>query len=171
MSISLHNCWTCGASLLDLDRPTDSFFWCSSACESTYEDKIRADMAASEARAAEAEHEAPSAEATAKLGPTGANTSRASKVAFATHPGRKGTKKTCGRCGDKGHNARTCKGRAKASAAKSLTEKAPKVVSTKPGTTSVKGSIKVSGRGGPGKQKTCGKCGGKGHNARTCGKG
>lgn len=45
--------------------------------------------------------------------------------------------KTCGKCGQKGHNARTCGGGTKGAKRKRS-------------------------------QNTCGKCGGKGHNARTC---
>lgn len=51
-------------------------------------------------------------------------------------------KRVCGKCGQPGHNARTCGKSGKVRHAKA------------PGKT--------------GRQNTCGKCGGKGHNARTC---
>lgn len=59
-------------------------------------------------------------------------------------------KKTCGKCGQVGHNARTC---------------------GKGGVEALEGRAKVKHSKAPGKtgrQNTCGKCGGKGHNARTC---
>jgi len=154
MSISLHNCWTCGVSLLDLDRPDESMFWCSDACEAAYEDKVRESLSSSDQETDEVipANEAPEASSTpAREG--------IRDVAFSVR-----RQKTCGRCGGKGHNARTCKGRAKSAAKPSST---PVVESKGSKAPSV---VKVSGRGGPGKQKTCGKCGGKGHNARTCGK-
>ena len=80
--------------------------------------------------------------------------------ALAKVPGQK----TCGKCGGKGHNARTCGGPTKAT----------KTVASKP--TKVKPAGKVSramapsggGVGKTGRLNTCGKCGGKGHNARSC---
>lgn len=109
----------------------------------------------------------------------------------------KGVRK-CGRCGETGHNARTCKGPVapkveaapksvpapKAPEPKAAPESeasgqgsnglpaarppvrgdapAPRKVAERP---EMRASVKVPGK------KTCGKCGGVGHNARTCGKG
>jgi len=147
MTISLHNCWTCHASLLGLDLPDESMFWCSPSCENSYEAKVRESMTAREEETPEAEMAPLRSES-----PSKPSTALSSKGSI-----RK--QKTCGRCGQKGHNARTCKGRAKVSA-----EKVAKVAAAP------KGATRVSGRGDPGKQKTCGRCGQKGHNARTCGK-
>jgi len=54
---------------------------------------------------------------------------------------RKGSRK-CGKCGQSGHNARTCS----------------------------KGGAKPKVKHSRARQNTCGRCGGKGHNARTCNK-
>lgn len=143
MSIQLHKCWTCGTSLLGLDLTDDSFFWCSQGCQTAYEASIAARLT-----------QPTEPEAAPPVTISGEEEETPARV-FA---GATKRQKTCGRCGGKGHNARTCKGRAKA-----VTEKVVKVVSSAP-----KGATKISGRGGPGKQKTCGKCGAKGHNARTC---
>lgn len=98
----------------------------------------------------------------------------------------KGVRK-CGRCGETGHNARTCKGpvapkveaapksvpapKAPEPMAAPETEARPPVRGDAPAPRKVadrpemRASVKVPGK------KTCGKCGGVGHNARTCGKG
>lgn len=69
-------------------------------------------------------------------------------------------KKTCGTCGGVGHNARTCskKGTAKVV----VSREAPK------GTKAAEKRPRGSQSPLKGRQKTCGTCGGKGHNARTC---
>ncbi len=64
----------------------------------------------------------------------------AKKSAPSTRGPKGGTLKTCGKCGGKGHNARTC------------------------GKGTDKWGRKLKS------QNTCGRCGGKGHNARTCNK-
>lgn len=69
-------------------------------------------------------------------------------------------KKTCGKCGQVGHNARTCgKGDRETSKARA---KVPSGLQARPVSKSSKAPVKT------GRQKTCGTCGGKGHNARTC---
>lgn len=92
-------------------------------------------------------------------------------------------KRKCGKCGQPGHNARTCKGEVALSAPEPapVAKKAGKYKCGKCGelghnarscgakVSNKKSEIQLSAKKKAGKYK-CGKCGEFGHNARTCGK-
>jgi len=84
--------------------------------------------------------------------------------------------RVCGKCGQSGHNARTC-GRTKRFGLRMPGEEAPKrnedsfAVDGKVGAPKrkkAKASTRAASMRSKARQNTCGKCGGKGHNARTC---
>ncbi|KAK9061280.1 hypothetical protein SSX86_018460 [Deinandra increscens subsp. villosa] len=75
---------------------------------------------------------------------------------------------TCSKCGNKGHNQRTCKGQGGSSTVHEGNGRAATI--QQPTLKKHKQSMGQQSQGSQRmpKKNTCGKCGGKGHNARTC---
>lgn len=129
---SIKNCWVCNKSLLGLNRPLDSFFWCTKEHQKEYEERIAKSLKS----IAKDEEEEEGCVATpsfglskVKQGPVGstartqsfggtgdpagmrraaARVRRLGDSAKAPGGGPKKRLYTCGKCGEKGHNARSC---------------------------------------------------------------
>jgi hypothetical protein len=89
---------------------------------------------------------------------------RAQRKAKSNPRGGPGKSKTCGACGKTGHNRRTCP------KAKGSRKTVRRTATRKTAAKRTVRKARSNPRGGPGKAKTCSKCGKKGHNARTCSK-
>jgi len=89
---------------------------------------------------------------------------RAQRKAKSNPRGGPGKSKTCGACGKTGHNRRTCP------KAKGSRKTVRRTATRKAAAKRTVRKARSNPRGGPGKAKTCSKCGKKGHNARTCSK-
>jgi len=81
----------------------------------------------------------------------------------------KGVRK-CGRCGQTGHNARTCRGPVKAPTPVVEATLASSGDTPKPRSIADREAAKAGMRASKKGTRKCGKCGKSGHNARTCGK-
>lgn len=132
MAVSIYNCWTCGTSLLGLDRPEKCFFWCTEEHQKEYEAKFQASLGATDEEPDEEPVQPAPPNLDAKKGKASAKKksrqkrsqgldkkkaaravkrvrrlSDASKVSPLEKSGKRVY--TCGVCGKKGHNARSCK--------------------------------------------------------------
>lgn len=219
--MNLMNCHNCGTKLTGAPN-LEHFLFCTTACKEAKETKYMEDREAEKAThspwsrwSAETREEMKQA-----LGITGAWRWTEQAIAQAAvetgdvpmiradgeADGRSKGNRKCGKCGENGHNARTCGAKdirkAQTAALAASMAREPRVTVAEPMshtpaesgeeeptgevstlTQETAGNVPVPRllserlapqRGavagsGP-KLKTCGKCGGKGHNARTCGK-
>ena len=158
-------CWNCDKDIKSVSN-LDCFFWCNQTCKADHAEK-EAKQKAKWDRAAEKAEKAfkpngvktigehvPDSRFDEKSGRKKRAKNGEVKSASATAPG----KKTCGKCGVVGHNARTCGG-TKEKVADNIIRRSHIVTNEKIAT--------ISTPVAEGKYK-CGKCGAVGHNARTC---
>ncbi len=139
--VSLHNCWSCGATLLTGEpRPDTCFFWCSNEHRDEYEAKELARQAAAAAAAIKADKAEERALKTAEV---------VKRVKPEQKPKKRGRPK-----GSK-KRRRKNSGQPKQTANRRIRQisDAANIPGLKPGK---RGSY------------TCGICGEKGHNARRC---
>lgn len=193
---SIFNCWACDKSLLGKpERKGDDeyFFWCDKKCHDKYEKKIsdsgRVMRAWSKFMCAEGPCPKEMREEARKqgiLGPdnhllTGGGQMPAEDDDEPKKAPRVKGQRLCGKCGEPGHNARTCGRQKKAPAPKKgkpKKKRGPKKVSKRKAPSRKRGAPKVTTKRRGNKRKAskrrryqCSKCGGFGHNARTCNKG
>lgn len=168
----IFHCFFCKKSLLNKKRSkgleNKHFFWCNKKCHDAYEAKIQEDGRVlrewSDFMCNEGPCPKEMLEEARSKGYLGENNwlhagppkavvmdSDDDRSPSKTKSGRK-----CGKCGQPGHNARTC-GRQKK-------KKSGKALKPRKKVTSRRKSTKGSRR----RQYKCGKCGVLGHNARTC---
>jgi len=148
MTVELFKCWNCGKDIHhQLDE--ENFFWCNSVCKDSHQKKEDAQRVKweKEVEKAEKSWQKNGVKTKGEAIPDTRVESKTTRKKRNTGDTEFVGKNACGKCGEIGHNARTCG------------KKEPK--STEPVKraqflTAVKGKYK------------CGKCGEYGHNGRTC---
>jgi len=211
--MNLMNCSNCGIKLGG-EVNEDHFFFCSPACKEAKEAKYMEDREAESATHSpwsrwSTETREEMKQLVGIAGPWHWTEQAIAQAAVETGAvpmvradgevdGRSKGNRKCGKCGENGHNARTCGqkvsrhaqtaalvasiarepkshtpadvGEEEPTGASTLTQEATKTISAPRLISERPAPVRSAVAGAGPKLKTCGKCGGKGHNARTCGK-
>lgn len=105
----LHKCWTCGTSLLSgTPAPDDCFFWCCTEHKEEYNNRTRLRRDNTVINHTKTIDEKTTTAPSQRV--TSARLRRLNDAARVA-PIKKQRMYTCGVCGEKGHNARSCKQR------------------------------------------------------------
>ena len=177
----IFHCFYCNKKLSDVKRSKATedkyFFWCGKKCHDAYEKKIEEDGRVqrewSDFMCCEGPCPEEMLDKAREMGYLGENNWMRTGPPPVTvsednsKPEKKGGRK-CGICGKTGHNARTCPENPKNKGKTVKAEKAPKPRKGRPPRAKTTTKRRRARKGSKRKQYQCGKCGGFGHNARTC---
>lgn len=153
-------CTYCGERKPDLtkEHAENYFLYCSQKCKDTQEaERLSRRLAEMEMHDPAIRHVKTAGEMRAMglAGQSKSSNEPTNTEPKASTPHKKNGRK-CGKCGEFGHNARTCGQKVRRVPEAKTSDNAPKPIASRPKAASKK------------RQNTCKKCGKKGHNSRTC---